>query len=155
MLSPWTNIFSPFFFSELYDEQDKEDCKFGHCDLFVVHLSDKFTLLWCVPSVDIVRFTVDVRLLLLSTVGSLEKHGSIIAHLLSQVRIGMDLTKVVLPTFILERRSLLEMYADFFAHPDLFVKYVLLLCRELFIRFINNSLLRSLDSQRKYPSDLP
>ena len=55
-------------------------------------------------------------------VGSLEKHGSIITHLLSQVRLGMDLTKVVLPTFILERKSLLEMYADFFAHPDLFVK---------------------------------
>ncbi|GAB1607369.1 oxysterol-binding protein-related protein 9-like isoform X1 [Argonauta hians] len=53
---------------------------------------------------------------------SLENHGSVITHLLSQVRIGMDLTKVVLPTFILERRSLLEMYADFFAHPDLFVK---------------------------------
>ncbi|KAJ8974999.1 hypothetical protein NQ317_013309 [Molorchus minor] len=34
----------------------------------------------------------------------------------------MDLTKVVLPTFILERRSLLEMYADYFAHPDMFVK---------------------------------
>ena len=32
----------------------------------------------------------------------------------------MDLTKIVLPTFILERRSLLEMYADFFAHPDIF-----------------------------------
>nr|XP_006816195.1 PREDICTED: oxysterol-binding protein-related protein 9-like [Saccoglossus kowalevskii] len=48
------------------------------------------------------------------------KHGSVITHLLSQVRIGMDLTKVVLPTFILERRSLLEMFADFFAHPDLF-----------------------------------
>lgn len=31
------------------------------------------------------------------------------------------MTKVVLPTFILERRSLLEMYADFFAHPDMFV----------------------------------
>ena len=41
-----------------------------------------------------------------------------------QVRIGMDLTKIVLPTFILERRSLLEMFADFFAHPDLFVRYV-------------------------------
>lgn len=52
--------------------------------------------------------------------GSLEGQGSIIKHLLSQIRIGMDLTKVVLPTFILERRSLLEMYADFFAHPDLF-----------------------------------
>ena len=54
--------------------------------------------------------------------GSLESHGSVLSHLLSQVKIGMDLTKVVLPTFILERRSLLEMYADFFAHPDMFVE---------------------------------
>ncbi|CAG9858970.1 unnamed protein product [Phyllotreta striolata] len=52
----------------------------------------------------------------------LESHGSVIRHLLSQVKIGMDLTKVVLPTFILERRSLLEMYADYFAHPDMFIK---------------------------------
>ena len=52
---------------------------------------------------------------------SLDQHGSLIRHLLAQVRIGMDLTKVVLPTFILERRSLLEMFADFFAHPDMFV----------------------------------
>jgi len=41
------------------------------------------------------------------------------------VKIGMDLTKVVLPTFILERRSLLEMYADYFAHPDIFIRYVI------------------------------
>lgn len=53
---------------------------------------------------------------------SMESHGSVVTHLLSQVKIGMDLTKVVLPTFILERRSLLEMYADYFAHPDLFVR---------------------------------
>ncbi|GLH05732.1 Oxysterol-binding protein [Gryllus bimaculatus] len=53
--------------------------------------------------------------------GSMEHHGSVVTHLLSQVKIGMDLTKVVLPTFILERRSLLEMYADYFAHPDIFV----------------------------------
>lgn len=53
--------------------------------------------------------------------GSVEGHGSVLSHLLAQVKIGMDLTKVVLPTFILERRSLLEMYADFFAHPDMFV----------------------------------
>lgn len=52
---------------------------------------------------------------------SMESHGSVISHLISQVKIGMDLTKVALPTFILERRSLLEMYADFFAHPDIFV----------------------------------
>lgn len=51
----------------------------------------------------------------------MESQGSVIRHLLSQVKIGMDLTKVVLPTFILERRSLLEMYADYFAHPDLFI----------------------------------
>ena len=42
-------------------------------------------------------------------------------HMLSQLKIGMDLTKITLPTFILERRSLLEMYADFFSHPDLFI----------------------------------
>ncbi|XP_012277175.1 oxysterol-binding protein-related protein 9 isoform X2 [Orussus abietinus] len=52
---------------------------------------------------------------------SMETHGSVVAHLLSQVKIGMDLTKVALPTFILERRSLLEMYADYFAHPDQFI----------------------------------
>eukprot|EP00795_Rhopilema_esculentum_P004515 gene4515-20767_t len=52
--------------------------------------------------------------------GPVEQQGSVITHLLSQVKIGMDLTKVTLPTFILERRSLLEMYADFFAHPDIF-----------------------------------
>lgn len=52
----------------------------------------------------------------------MDSHGSMISHLLSQVKIGMDLTKVALPTFILERRSLLEMYADYFAHPDLFLK---------------------------------
>uniref|UniRef100_A0A183BSL3 Oxysterol-binding protein n=1 Tax=Globodera pallida TaxID=36090 RepID=A0A183BSL3_GLOPA len=53
-----------------------------------------------------------------------KQHGSVLMHLLSQVSVGMDLTKVTLPTFILERRSLLEMYADFFAHPDDFVSAV-------------------------------
>ncbi|CAB0039824.1 unnamed protein product [Trichogramma brassicae] len=57
----------------------------------------------------------------LKHVDSMESHGSVVTHLLSQVKIGMDLTKVALPTFILERRSLLEMYADYFAHPDQFV----------------------------------
>ena len=39
-----------------------------------------------------------------------------------KARISMDLTKITLPTFILERRSFLEMLADFLAHPDEFVK---------------------------------
>lgn len=51
-----------------------------------------------------------------------KEHGSIIMHMLSQLSVGMDLTKITLPTFILERRSLLEMFADFFAHPDLFAR---------------------------------
>ncbi|KAM9327763.1 oxysterol-binding protein-related protein 11-like isoform 2-T2 [Pholidichthys leucotaenia] len=53
--------------------------------------------------------------------GAVEEERSIILHLLSQLKLGMDLTRVVLPTFILEKRSLLEMYADFMSHPDLFV----------------------------------
>ncbi|GLH14142.1 Oxysterol-binding protein [Gryllus bimaculatus] len=51
-----------------------------------------------------------------------EEHKSVILHLLSQLKLGMDLTRVVLPTFILERRSLLEMFADCMGHPDLFVR---------------------------------
>lgn len=54
--------------------------------------------------------------------GAVEEHKSIILHLLSQLKLGMDLTKVVLPTFILEKRSLLEMFADCMAHPDIFLK---------------------------------
>ncbi|XP_066996822.2 oxysterol-binding protein-related protein 11 isoform X2 [Anabrus simplex] len=51
-----------------------------------------------------------------------EEHKSVILHLLSQLKLGMDLTRVVLPTFILERRSLLEMFADCMGHPDYFVR---------------------------------
>ncbi|CAF98210.1 unnamed protein product, partial [Tetraodon nigroviridis] len=53
--------------------------------------------------------------------GAVEEERSVILHLLSQLKLGMDLTRVVLPTFILEKRSLLEMYADFMSHPHLFV----------------------------------
>ncbi|CAL1535992.1 unnamed protein product [Lymnaea stagnalis] len=53
---------------------------------------------------------------------AVEEHKSVILHLLSQLKLGMDLTKVVLPTFILEKRSLLEMFADYMCHPDLFLK---------------------------------
>ncbi|XP_063755842.1 oxysterol-binding protein-related protein 10 isoform X2 [Eleginops maclovinus] len=53
--------------------------------------------------------------------GVLDDQRSIILHLLSQLKLGMDLTRVVLPTFILEKRSLLEMYANFMAHPEMFL----------------------------------
>ena len=54
--------------------------------------------------------------------GGVAANKSVIMHMLSQVRLGMDLTKIVLPTFILEKRSLLQMYAEFFSHPDLFAR---------------------------------
>ena len=69
------------------------------------------------------------------------QNKSLIMYMLPQFKIGMDLTRVgggfdqgvgwvlcdhccrppvqvTLPTFILEKKSLLEMYSDFFAHPD-------------------------------------
>lgn len=36
----------------------------------------------------------------------------------------MDLSKIALPTFVLEPRSLLERVTDFFSHPELVFGYV-------------------------------
>ncbi len=48
-----------------------------------------------------------------------EDNRSLIFCLAKQVRPGMDLSKVVLPTFILEPRSFLEKLTDFYYHSDL------------------------------------
>ena len=67
-----------------------------------------------------------------------EDEGSIISSLISQLRsvpshnhpdftfndriscrVGMDLSRVTFPTFVLEPRSMLERITDFMAHPDL------------------------------------
>ncbi|TEB39293.1 Oxysterol-binding protein [Coprinellus micaceus] len=48
-----------------------------------------------------------------------ENEGSIIASLISQLRVGMDLSRVTFPTFVLEPRSMLERITDFMSHPDL------------------------------------
>ncbi|GFZ49468.1 Oxysterol-binding protein homolog 6 [Saitozyma sp. JCM 24511] len=45
--------------------------------------------------------------------------GNILLAIIAQLRPGMDLSKIALPTFVLEPRSLLERITDFFAHPDL------------------------------------
>jgi hypothetical protein len=47
---------------------------------------------------------------------------SIFLTLLKQVRPGMDLSKVVLPTFILEPRSMLEKLTDFMSHSDILMR---------------------------------
>ncbi|KAL9939331.1 hypothetical protein V8E36_002144 [Tilletia maclaganii] len=48
-----------------------------------------------------------------------EESGNILLALIGQLRIGMDLSKVTLPTFVLEPRSMLERITDFMTHPDL------------------------------------
>jgi len=48
-----------------------------------------------------------------------EENKSLIFCLVKQVRPGMDLSKVVLPTFILEPRSFLEKLTDFYYHSDI------------------------------------
>jgi hypothetical protein len=48
-----------------------------------------------------------------------ENEGSIIISLISQLRVGMDLSRVTFPTFVLEPRSMLERITDFMSHPDL------------------------------------
>ncbi|CAI5455147.1 unnamed protein product [Caenorhabditis angaria] len=53
-----------------------------------------------------------------------EENKSLIWTLLKQIRPGMDLSKVVLPTFILEPRSFLEKLADYYYHADLITEAV-------------------------------
>lgn len=54
-----------------------------------------------------------------------EEHKSLIWFLVKQVRPGMDLSKVVLPTFILEPRSFLDKLADSYYHADILSKAVM------------------------------
>lgn len=44
---------------------------------------------------------------------------SILLGIISQLKKGMDLSRVTLPTFVLEPRSMLEKISDFMTHPDL------------------------------------
>jgi hypothetical protein len=56
-----------------------------------------------------------------------EKQGSILLSIIKQLKIGMDLTRVTLPTFILEPRSFLERMSDFMIHSDILMAYVCLI----------------------------
>lgn len=48
-----------------------------------------------------------------------EENKGLIWGLLKQLRPGMDLSKVVLPTFILEPRSFLDKLSDYYYHANL------------------------------------
>ncbi|KAK2065849.1 oxysterol-binding protein [Colletotrichum caudatum] len=45
--------------------------------------------------------------------------GNVLGHIISQLRPGADLSRVVLPTFILEPRSMLERITNFMCHPEM------------------------------------
>ncbi|KAF1916560.1 hypothetical protein BDU57DRAFT_449403 [Ampelomyces quisqualis] len=47
-----------------------------------------------------------------------DAQGSMLSHIISQLRPGADLSRVTLPTFILEPRSMLERITNFMAHPE-------------------------------------
>lgn len=47
------------------------------------------------------------------------EHPSVLGHLIRQLRPGQDLTRVLIPSFFLEDRSLLEKLADVMMHPQL------------------------------------
>ncbi|KAK5110634.1 hypothetical protein LTR62_005673 [Meristemomyces frigidus] len=46
------------------------------------------------------------------------EQGNVLTHIISQLRPGADLSRVTLPTFILEPRSMLERITNFMAHPE-------------------------------------
>ncbi|TFB06022.1 Oxysterol-binding-like protein [Trichoderma ghanense] len=45
--------------------------------------------------------------------------ATVLLHIISQLRPGADLSRVVLPTFILEPRSMLERITNFMCHPEM------------------------------------
>ncbi|GAA6031609.1 hypothetical protein JCM8097_006547 [Rhodosporidiobolus ruineniae] len=47
------------------------------------------------------------------------ENNNIILAMASQLRVGMDLSKITLPVFVLEPRSMLERVTDFHSHPEL------------------------------------
>ncbi|KAG7660369.1 OSH6 [[Candida] subhashii] len=47
---------------------------------------------------------------------------SILMGIIAQLRPGMDLTRITLPTFILEKKSMLERITNFFQIPDILLK---------------------------------
>jgi hypothetical protein len=47
-----------------------------------------------------------------------EENKSILLGMIKQLKNGMDLSRVTLPTFVLEPRSFLERLTDFMLHPQ-------------------------------------
>ena len=46
------------------------------------------------------------------------EQNNVLSHIIAQLRPGADLSRITLPTFILEERSMLERITNFMAHPE-------------------------------------
>lgn len=53
-----------------------------------------------------------------------DKQKNLILQVIGQLKVGMDLTKVLIPVDFLEDRSLLEKLTDLLTHCDIICKYV-------------------------------
>ncbi|KMU79465.1 oxysterol-binding protein [Coccidioides immitis RMSCC 3703] len=51
--------------------------------------------------------------------------GNVLSHIISQLRPGADLSRVVLPTFILEPRSMLERITNIVTQPNMYARGIL------------------------------
>lgn len=52
-----------------------------------------------------------------------EEPRNLLLALLSELRMNMDLSRITLPTFVLEPRSMLEKLTDFMTHGELLTMY--------------------------------
>lgn len=65
------------------------------------------------------------------------EHPSVISHMVRSLMPGQDLTRVMIPSFFLETRSLLEKMADVFMHPQLIIEYVVMYFLHQFCCFVS------------------
>ena len=72
-----------------------------------------------------IYFLQKVEIIILQLTGGVQsevledENKSLLWTILKQVRPGMDLSRVVLPTFILEPRSFLDKLSDYYYHSDI------------------------------------
>lgn len=80
--------------------------------------NDQVYLIWIFFPSCFLRY-LPALFLFLKTEEFSDENKSIVWFLVKQVRPGMDLSRVVLPTFILEPRSFLEKISDYYYHSDI------------------------------------
>jgi hypothetical protein len=87
---------------------------------------ESLTLDYSAFNITINSIFVDVVILVMESNQDADKEQSIIANVLAQLRKGTELSRISLPTFVLEPRSMCERISDFLSHQDILFEYVTL-----------------------------